>query len=120
MKSTTARARSRCMASSVASSRTSDVSTAAREARRDHRRAGQVLLDDEHADARIVRAERLEEGRPEPADVFVSGHTDDALSTRGRLHESVQLVQKPFTRDGLGQALRRAIASPVDGRNGDG
>jgi PAS domain S-box-containing protein len=46
--------------------------------------------------------------------LYVSGYTDDALMQHGVLDRRAQLLNKPFTPDELGQALRELLDNPGD------
>ena len=54
-------------------------------------------------------AENLRSIRPGLRVLYVSGHTADALSNRGSLPAGVLLLQKPFSREQLGMALREVF-----------
>ena len=55
-------------------------------------------------------ADRLKVARPEMAVLFMSGYTGEALGERGEVAEfSGQLLQKPFTPDGLSRRVREVL-----------
>lgn len=56
-------------------------------------------------------AERLCEQRPELSVLFMSGYTDDATVRRGIQEGANHFLQKPFTPDALGDAVREALDS---------
>jgi PAS domain S-box-containing protein len=45
--------------------------------------------------------------------LFTSGYTQNAIVHAGRLDEGVELIAKPFTREGLAQKIRAILASNV-------
>jgi signal transduction histidine kinase/ActR/RegA family two-component response regulator len=66
-----------------------------------------VVLTGEHNGAELASLARAL--RPALPVLFTSGYTEDAFLQDGRLEPGVQLLEKPFTRETLGQAIRRAL-----------
>jgi PAS domain S-box-containing protein len=60
-------------------------------------------------------ARRLAAQRPGLRVLFMSGYTEGAISQQGVLSEGVSLLEKPFTRDTLTRAIRRALDRPANG-----
>lgn len=56
-------------------------------------------------------AEEIRRRRPGMAVLFTSGYTRDALSTDGRLPPDVRLLEKPYRRADLAEALRAALGT---------
>lgn len=56
-------------------------------------------------------AEEIRRRRPGMAVLFTSGYTRDALSTDGRLLSDVRLLEKPYRRADLAEALRAVIGT---------
>jgi CheY-like chemotaxis protein len=54
-------------------------------------------------------AHKLREARPSLKVLFMSGYTDDMLASHGVLAGETQLIQKPFTPEGLGRKLRDVL-----------
>jgi two-component system cell cycle sensor histidine kinase/response regulator CckA len=54
-------------------------------------------------------AHRLREKRPHLRVLFMSGYTDDMIASHGVLAGETQLIQKPFTAEGLGRKLRAVL-----------
>jgi DNA-binding response OmpR family regulator len=50
--------------------------------------------------------------RPDLPVLFMSGYCRDALTVAGRLHEGVNLLQKPFTPESLTKAVRTVLDQP--------
>ncbi len=44
--------------------------------------------------------------------LYMSGYTADALMHHGRLDADAELLQKPFRRAGLAQAVRKVLDGP--------
>jgi len=59
-----------------------------------------------------LEAQRL---RPDLPVLYTSGYTEDAIVHQGRLDEGVQLLSKPYSRDGLARKVRAMLktARPV-------
>jgi len=55
-------------------------------------------------------AERMVSLRPELSVLYMSGYTDDEIFRRGLADLGAAFLQKPFTPDELGRAIRRALA----------
>jgi two-component system, cell cycle sensor histidine kinase and response regulator CckA len=55
--------------------------------------------------------ERLREVLPEVKVVFMSGYTDDAVTSRGVMESSVNFLQKPFTMGALAAMLSAALGA---------
>jgi CheY-like chemotaxis protein len=54
-------------------------------------------------------AHKLREKNPQLKVLFMSGYTDDMLASHGVLAGETQLIQKPFTSEGLGRKLRDVL-----------
>jgi PAS domain S-box-containing protein len=54
-------------------------------------------------------AHKLREGNPRLKVLFMSGYTDDMIASHGVLIGETQLIQKPFTAQGLGRKLRDVL-----------
>lgn len=54
-------------------------------------------------------AKRLRKLYPNLKYLFMSGYTDDVIAAHGILSEGVHFLQKPFSRKGLGDEVRRAL-----------
>ncbi len=54
-------------------------------------------------------ADRLVQTRPDTKVLFMSGYADEALGERGVRSGSLQLLDKPFTSDGLTRKVRRVL-----------
>jgi PAS domain S-box-containing protein len=54
-------------------------------------------------------AHRLRERKPGLKILFMSGYTDDMIADHGVLDGETQLIQKPFTAEGLGKKLRDVL-----------
>jgi CheY-like chemotaxis protein len=55
-------------------------------------------------------AERLLRERPDLPVLYMSGHTDNALTSDGVLDATVRLLEKPFTRDSLLRSVATSLA----------
>lgn len=55
-------------------------------------------------------AEEAEGRRPGLAVLFMSGYTDDAILHHGRLDKGAQLLQKPFGKEEIARAIRKALS----------
>jgi signal transduction histidine kinase/ActR/RegA family two-component response regulator len=58
-------------------------------------------------------AERLSAIRPETRVLFMSGYTDDIVAQHGVLDPGTELLQKPFTPEGLTRRVREVLDRPV-------
>jgi PAS domain S-box-containing protein len=54
-------------------------------------------------------AHKLRESNPRLKILFMSGYTDDMIASHGVLAGETQLIQKPFTAEGLGRKLRSVL-----------
>jgi FixJ family two-component response regulator len=64
---------------------------------------------------------QLARERPSMKVLFMSGHTEDAISHHGVLEEGVAFLQKPFTQDALVSSVRTLLDSEDgSGRAGPG
>jgi two-component system cell cycle sensor histidine kinase/response regulator CckA len=54
-------------------------------------------------------AHKLRETNPNLKVLFMSGYTDDMIASHGALAGETQLLQKPFTAEGLGRKLRDVL-----------
>lgn len=59
-----------------------------------------------------VLAERLRRARPDLKALFISGYTEDAVLRSGTMAAGTRFLQKPFTPDGLRQAVRDLLDAP--------
>jgi CheY-like chemotaxis protein len=57
-------------------------------------------------------AKRLASERPECRALYMSGYSNGAISDRGMLLGGTALLEKPFTSEGLGIAVRGALDAP--------
>jgi FixJ family two-component response regulator len=44
--------------------------------------------------------------------LYMSGYTEDAIIHQGRLEKDIHLLHKPFRRNDIAQAVRRALDNP--------
>jgi FixJ family two-component response regulator len=58
-------------------------------------------------------AAKLAEIQPGLRCVFMSGHTADVIAVGGRLEPGTWFIQKPFTTQELGSAIRGALDATV-------
>jgi two-component system, cell cycle sensor histidine kinase and response regulator CckA len=56
--------------------------------------------------------DRLRTVRPSLRVLYMSGYTADIIADHGILEDGVHFVQKPFTMDDLGRAIRAALVAP--------
>lgn len=54
-------------------------------------------------------AEVIVRSRPHTKVLFMSGHAQPVLATQGTLESGVQLIEKPFTAEGLNRKLREVL-----------
>jgi CheY-like chemotaxis protein len=79
---------------------------------RDHEGTIHLLLTDvvmPEMNGRELR-DRLAPERPEMKCMFMSGYTAETIARRGILEDDVRLLEKPFTRLRLAEAVREALA----------
>lgn len=57
-------------------------------------------------------AELVQDRNPDLPVLYMSGYTEDAIIHQGRLNKGVHLLQKPFRRKDIAQAVRRVLDSP--------
>jgi CheY-like chemotaxis protein len=62
-------------------------------------------------------ARALAAARPSLRVLFMSGYTERAARSRGRLPPGASLVEKPLTLDALGRAVRAALDAPAQGNS---
>jgi two-component system cell cycle sensor histidine kinase/response regulator CckA len=77
----------------------------------EHRHTIDVLLTDvimPHMSGGEL-AHKLREMNPRLKVLFMSGYTDDMISSHGRLEGETQLLPKPFTAEALGRKLRDVL-----------
>jgi two-component system cell cycle sensor histidine kinase/response regulator CckA len=55
-------------------------------------------------------ADRLRQMRPGMRVLYISGHTDDAIITQGRLDTGLAFLQKPFMPAALAEKAREVLA----------
>jgi signal transduction histidine kinase/ActR/RegA family two-component response regulator len=60
----------------------------------------------------VELVERLMHVRPDTKILFLSGYTDDAITTQGVFNEESPFLQKPFTPDALACKVREVLDSP--------
>ena len=67
------------------------------------------------ASAPTSTARGLRERRSDLKVLYVSGHAEDLIATRGIVRPGIHFLAKPFTRDSLLEKVRDVLASPEPG-----
>src|SRR5690606_208989 len=90
----------------------------------DGKQALDILKKDEHIDLLFTDVvmsggmngpelvEKARQIRPKLKVLYTSGYNDSAIVRHGRLHEGVQLLQKPYQRNTLAKKVREMLAGP--------
>jgi len=58
-------------------------------------------------------AQVIQDRNPELPVLYMSGYTEDAIIHQGRLEQGVHLLQKPFRKKDIAQAVRKALDNPM-------
>jgi FixJ family two-component response regulator len=56
-------------------------------------------------------ARKMRAARPDTTVLYMSGYTEHAAISHGELKDDAGFLQKPFTRETLVEAVRRALSS---------
>jgi len=64
-------------------------------------------------------ADAIVRTRPNLRVVYMSGHSDEVVSSRGLLERPPHLIQKPFSAESLAREIRRALDAPLPGAGRD-
>ena len=61
-----------------------------------------------------ILSERLTAARPDTRVLFMSGHSDDAVLSRGVKSAAAYFIQKPFSIDALANKIRETLSAPAN------
>ena len=62
-------------------------------------------------------AKRIQAKRPNIKVLYLSGYTEDAISTQGALTPGTAFLQKPFTLQNLAKKVREVLRSQPQGQS---